>query len=1059
MPYMASTQARASSSPVSSVIPAFHQGHDVVQGYGIIILVDDLHRLKIGDRPRFYAWINTDTDYDSLGRVKRRSEPHYAGATDIYWTAFEYDLLGRVVQTVLPDATALQDSEVTVTYAGRVTTTTNSLGQTQTETRNALDEVIRTADHAGTTVTHGYNAWGQVTSTTTAGTGVRAVTTALTYDGRGRRKTLTDPDRGALSYDYNGFDELLQQTDARDHYRVMTYDGLGRLTTRKDYKPGATANAPATLTGSAAWTWDGTANGSGNSLGQLVAVEDTESDYTRTLTYDSLGRVAVTAITPGTGADTYYEKQTYDGYGRPYQRFDAARTTQTWNDNVTEVKYNDYGYAHKWVDGVYANGQPKATYREITGQDARGNVTAETLGARAVRTTRTVDAKTGRLTGLASKNIMEGELQDLSYTWDVLGNLTTRTDMTGSRTLTETFTYDTLNRLTQSQVGSNTAQTVTYDALGNIKSKTGVGSYTYGAGTAGPHAVTTAGSDTYTYDDGGNQLTGAGRTLAYTTFNKVSSIVKGNHTVTFAYGPARARYQRTDTDNKGTSADTSDDTTTTTLYVGSVEKVSYASGTYEYKRYIAGGVALITHEYVTDTTMTTTETVTKEYLLRDHLGSVSVLTDALGTIVQELSYGPWGQRRHAATWGDLTALARMSFDTSVTTRGYTGHEMVDAVGIIHMNGRIYDPKLGRFMQADPVIQFPDYSQSHNRYSYVLNNPLAHTDPSGYFIGKLFKKVFRKLVGIAVNGIFGELLFSKIPGFRQLSTLASCALGNALQCAGATAGNAYAGGASLKRALKSGLFAYVSAQAFTAVGDAFAAANATGGLGHLGAHALTGGILAELQGGEFGHGFAAAGVAFGVGQLGVKRGWSVEVQFVARVVSAGTVSEITGGKFANGATTAAFAFVYNELTHRAVQRRIEVTSEVRKDGEHYYRIRGMICRRFNECSAEYESEVRGTVYRNDIPFTDDDMRTGVHNLPGGNPIRHEHDIDARTSINYTREGHIFHPGSVTHKVHFEDNVLYYDVIGEGTGMLPRTNNFLGRITFRPGVHRIVKQYGR
>ena len=149
----------------------------------------------------------------------------------------------------------------------------------------------------------------------------------------------------------------------------------------------------------------------------------------------------------------------------------------------------------------------------------------------------------------------------------------------------------------------------------------------------------------------------------------------------------------------------------------------------------------------------------------------------------------------------------------------------------------------------------------------------------------------------------------------MSTLASCALGNALQCAGATFGNAYAGGASLKRALKSGLFAYVSAQAFTAVGDAFAAANATGGLGHLGAHALTGGILTELQGGEFGHGFLAAGTGFAVGHVGAAQGWRTETRFMASVVSAGTVSEITGGKFANGAMTAAFAYTAETLARQ------------------------------------------------------------------------------------------------------------------------------------------------
>ena len=88
---------------------------------------------------------------------------------------------------------------------------------------------------------------------------------------------------------------------------------------------------------------------------------------------------------------------------------------------------------------------------------------------------------------------MTSERQEFGYTWDVLGNLTTRTDTTGAtgadgtRNLTETFTYDNLNRLTSSRVGTGTTQTVTYDALGNIKTKTGVGSYLYGLGKAGPH--------------------------------------------------------------------------------------------------------------------------------------------------------------------------------------------------------------------------------------------------------------------------------------------------------------------------------------------------------------------------------------------------------------------------------------------------------------------------------------------------------------------------------------------------------------------------------------------
>ncbi|MCP4527662.1 MAG: hypothetical protein GY833_17350 [Aestuariibacter sp.] len=76
--------------------------------------------------------------------------------------------------------------------------------------------------------------------------------------------------------------------------------------------------------------------------------------------------------------------------------------------------------------------------------------------------------------------------------------------------------------------------------------------------------------------------------------------------------------------------------------------------------------------------------------------------------------------------------------------------------------RIYDPTLGRFLQADPHIQAPKNSHNYNRYSYVLNNPLSYTDPSGYFFKSLFKKLNKALGKFALNqsGFVG-VKFSKV----------------------------------------------------------------------------------------------------------------------------------------------------------------------------------------------------------------------------------------------------------------------------------------------------------
>jgi RHS repeat-associated protein len=122
------------------------------------------------------------------------------------------------------------------------------------------------------------------------------------------------------------------------------------------------------------------------------------------------------------------------------------------------------------------------------------------------------------------------------------------------------------------------------------------------------------------------------------------------------------------------------------------------------------------------------ETNTTKYLHRDHQGSVTQVTSSGGSVTESLAYDAWGLRRNAADWSPLSSPFSGSHETA---RGYTGHEHLDRVGLIHMNGRVQDPKLGKFVSADPYIQAPYHTQSHNRLAYVMNNPATLTDPSGF----------------------------------------------------------------------------------------------------------------------------------------------------------------------------------------------------------------------------------------------------------------------------------------------------------------------------------------
>jgi RHS repeat-associated protein len=123
-----------------------------------------------------------------------------------------------------------------------------------------------------------------------------------------------------------------------------------------------------------------------------------------------------------------------------------------------------------------------------------------------------------------------------------------------------------------------------------------------------------------------------------------------------------------------------------------------------------------------------------EYAHRDHLGSVDAITDGTGAVLQKTSFDPYGGRRATAWNADLSASgldALRAWQDSRGSRGFTDHEHLNRTGFVHMNGRVYDPRIGRFVSPDPIVQAPWFSQSYNRYAYVFGSPVSYTDPSGY----------------------------------------------------------------------------------------------------------------------------------------------------------------------------------------------------------------------------------------------------------------------------------------------------------------------------------------
>jgi RHS repeat-associated protein len=118
------------------------------------------------------------------------------------------------------------------------------------------------------------------------------------------------------------------------------------------------------------------------------------------------------------------------------------------------------------------------------------------------------------------------------------------------------------------------------------------------------------------------------------------------------------------------------------------------------------------------------------YVTTDHLGSTDAVLNAAGTVLLRGSFGVHGARR-ASNWQGAPSSTEWQAIADSTRRGYTGHEQIDNILLVHMNGRVFDPAIGRFLSADPYIDGPETTQGWNRYAYVHGRTLSATDPSGF----------------------------------------------------------------------------------------------------------------------------------------------------------------------------------------------------------------------------------------------------------------------------------------------------------------------------------------
>ena len=229
-------------------------------------------------------------------------------------------------------------------------------------------------------------------------------------------------------------------------------------------------------------------------------------------------------------------------------------------------------------------------------------------------------------------------------------------------------------------------------------------SYIYTYSTTHKHVVTALSSgESYSYDANGNMTTRVEGGLTYNqTFdaeNRLISVTVNGQTTQFIYNGDGNLVKKIEPDGSKT------------LYVGGIYEVDKTSG---------GSVTGTKTYYPAAGAMRVGSTL--YYMLKDHLGSASAVTNSTGTIVGEDRFFAFGE-------------TRFTTGTMYTDKLFTGQRQIADLGIYHYQARFYSPKLGRFLSADTIV--PGYAnpQNLNRYTYVTNNPLRYTDPTGHMLSE------------------------------------------------------------------------------------------------------------------------------------------------------------------------------------------------------------------------------------------------------------------------------------------------------------------------------------
>tara|TARA_B110000046_G_scaffold86197_1_gene94277 strand:+ start:1681 stop:7917 length:6237 start_codon:yes stop_codon:yes gene_type:complete len=629
-------------------------------------------------------YVSKSYEYDAIGRTLRESEPYFTTASQ--WNQSGYDSYGRMISQQL-----YTGKVITTRYNGLSVTVSDGT-KSKTVTKNAVGNIVKMVDPGGT-INYAYFANGSMKE---ANYGTHIVKTEI--DDWGRKKKLIDPAAGTYNYTYNILGEILTETTPKGT-TTYQYDGNGKPTNK-------------TIIGDLTNLSLGYQYRSDKLLGAINGRDNIASkNYTYTYGYDPTSKLP-TSIKEVTPSANFEKILAYDGLNRiKTEKYINTHTLNNINSTIhIENVYNNAGILTEIKDKT-----TNASLWEVTEENAKGQAKNINLG-NGITKARTYD-NFGFLKNIRDTKSGVNALR-LDYNFDAKrGVLKSRKNYTFGN-WQENFTHDHQDRLTN--ITGAVSHEQNYDDQGRIDFNSSIGAYNYNTSKIyqlDNIELNTAG-DTHFNNHASQQI-------SYNAFKKPISIhqeTKGR--IDFEYGPLQNRtnayYGGTQTNKNARRYHKQYSSITPVEIVedkaeGSVKIIIYVGGD--------GYTAPIAHIKKAGGSYPVNE---YHYLHRDYLGSILAITNSSGTLKEQRQFGAWGKAdKFVDSAGNTTFTHR-----SLIGRGYTGHEHFFEVDLIHMNGRMYDANLGRFLSPDNYIQDPFNTQNYNRYGYVLNNPLSIVDPSG-----------------------------------------------------------------------------------------------------------------------------------------------------------------------------------------------------------------------------------------------------------------------------------------------------------------------------------------